>query len=111
MDVIMAALYLESDTRDDAPQWVRELCPSSSQLTILMYPEVRDPMDLWACKEEMLLADTVAANVSRAEKKKKVSRAVVPQDLAILLADAATQTESDEASQLLRSSSLSVMHS
>nr|GEX03745.1 pectinesterase/pectinesterase inhibitor U1 [Tanacetum cinerariifolium] len=36
---------------------------------------------------------------------------VVPQGLAILLADAATQTKSDEASQLLRSSSLSVMHS
>nr|GEV27608.1 transposase (putative), gypsy type [Tanacetum cinerariifolium] len=134
MDVIMAALHLESDTRDDAPQWVRELRPSSFQLTIPVYPEVRDLMDPWACKEEMLLADAIAANVSRAEKKKKcrvvcrthgVSSAhharsdgvpvsvptVVPQGLAILLADAATQTESDEASQLLRSSFLPVMHS
>nr|GEY42008.1 hypothetical protein [Tanacetum cinerariifolium] len=30
MDVIMASLHLESNTRDDAPQWIRELCPSSS---------------------------------------------------------------------------------
>nr|GEZ06809.1 hypothetical protein [Tanacetum cinerariifolium] len=135
LDVIMASLYLESDTGDDAPQWVRELRPSSSQLTIHVYPEVRDPMDPWACKEEILLADAIAVNVSRAEKKKKcrvVCRThgvgsahhaqsdgvpvsvptVAPQGLAIFLADAATQTEtSDEASpQLLRSSSLSVIH-
>nr|GEW43277.1 hypothetical protein [Tanacetum cinerariifolium] len=95
MDVIMASLHLESDTEDDAPQWVRELRPSSSQLTIPVYPEVRDPVDPWACKEEILLADVIAAN-----------------GLSILLADAATQTEtSDEASpQLLRSSSLPVIH-
>nr|GEZ02231.1 hypothetical protein [Tanacetum cinerariifolium] len=134
MDVIMAALYLESDTGDVALQWVRELCLSSSQLTILVYPEVRDPLNPWACKEEMLLADAIAANVSHAEKKKKyrvVCRThgvgsahharsdgvpvsvptVIPQGLAILLADAATQTESDEASQLSRSSSLPIMHS
>nr|GEV94472.1 reverse transcriptase domain-containing protein [Tanacetum cinerariifolium] len=71
MYVIMAALYLESDTGDNAPQWVRELRPSSSELTIPVYSEVRDPMNPWACKEEMLLADAIAANVSRAEKKKK----------------------------------------
>nr|GEU43819.1 hypothetical protein [Tanacetum cinerariifolium] len=71
MDVIIAALHLESDTGDDAPQWVRELRPSSSQLTIPVYPEVRDPMNPWAYKEEMLLADAIAANVSHAEKKKK----------------------------------------
>nr|GEX28271.1 transposase (putative), gypsy type [Tanacetum cinerariifolium] len=114
--------------------WVRELRPSSSQLTILVYPEVRDPMNPWACKGEMLLADAIAANVSRAEKKKKcrvVCRThgvgfahharsdgvplsvptVIPQGLAILLADAATQTECNEASQLPRSSSLPVMRS
>nr|GEX99183.1 transposase (putative), gypsy type [Tanacetum cinerariifolium] len=71
MDVIMVALHLESDTGDDAPQWVRELRPSSSQLIIPVYLEVRDPMNPWACKEEMLLLDVIAANVSRAEKKKK----------------------------------------
>nr|GEZ08440.1 hypothetical protein [Tanacetum cinerariifolium] len=130
-----ANLDLEAIEADDAPQWVRELRPSSSQLTIPVYPKVRDPLDPWACKEEILLADAIAANVCRAEKKKKcrvvcrthgVSSAhhaqsdgvpvsvptVVPQGLAILLADAATQTEtSDEAPpQLLRSSSLPVIH-
>nr|GEW83762.1 hypothetical protein [Tanacetum cinerariifolium] len=72
------------------------------------------PTDPWACKEEILLADAIAANVSRAEKKKKcrvvcrthgVSSAhhamsdgvsvsvptVAPQGLAIRLEDAATQ--------------------
>nr|GEZ72220.1 hypothetical protein [Tanacetum cinerariifolium] len=120
MDVIMAALYLESDTGDDAPQYIRDLRPSSSQLTISVYPEVRDPRNPWAYKEEMLLADAIAANISRAKKKKKchiVCRThgvgsahharsdgvpvsvptVVPQGLAFLLADAATQTELEEA--------------
>nr|GFA20163.1 hypothetical protein [Tanacetum cinerariifolium] len=41
IDVIMDALYLESDTREDAPQYIRDLRPSSSQLTIPVYPEVR----------------------------------------------------------------------
>nr|GEU66344.1 hypothetical protein [Tanacetum cinerariifolium] len=71
MDVIMAAMYLKSDTGDDAPQHVRDLHPSFSQLTIPVYPEVRDPMNPWACKEEILLADAIAANISRAKKKKK----------------------------------------
>nr|GEY07854.1 hypothetical protein [Tanacetum cinerariifolium] len=118
IDVIMAALYLESDTRGDASQYIRDLCPSSSQITIPVYPEVLDPRNPWAYKEEMLLADAIAANISRAEKKKKcriVCRThgvgsahharsdgvpvsvptVVPQGLALLLADAATQTEFD----------------
>nr|GEW84211.1 transposase (putative), gypsy type [Tanacetum cinerariifolium] len=99
--------------------------------------KARDPMDPWACKEEILLADAIAANVSHAEKKRKcqvVCRThgvgfahhvrsdgvlvsvptVAPQGLAILLEDAATQTEisEEEASPwLLRSSSLPVMHS
>nr|GEU43467.1 hypothetical protein [Tanacetum cinerariifolium] len=116
MDVIMDALYLESDTGDDAPQDIRDLHPSSSQLTIPMYPEVRDPRNPWACKEEMVLADAIAANISRAEKKKKCrivcrthgvgsahharsdgvlvsAPTMVPQGLALLLADASTQTE------------------
>nr|GEX64118.1 putative transposase (putative), gypsy type [Tanacetum cinerariifolium] len=71
MEVIMASLYLESDTEDDAPQHVCDLRPSSSQLTIPVYPEVRDPRNPWAYKEEMLLADAIAANISHAEKKKK----------------------------------------
>nr|GFA49829.1 transposase (putative), gypsy type [Tanacetum cinerariifolium] len=118
MDVIMAALYLESDTGDDAPRNICDLHPSSSQLTIPVYPEVRDPRNPWACKEEIVLADAIAANINRAEKKKKcriVCRThgvgsahharsdgvpvsvsmVVPQGLALLLEDAATQTEFD----------------
>nr|GFC51657.1 hypothetical protein [Tanacetum cinerariifolium] len=37
MDVIVAALYLESDTGGDAQQYIRDLRPSSSQLTILLH--------------------------------------------------------------------------
>ncbi|GJV68732.1 hypothetical protein Tco_1484241 [Tanacetum coccineum] len=69
----------------------------------------------WAAKEEVVLEDDIAANISRAKKKKKcrvvcrthgigsayharsdgipISAPTVPQGLAILLADAATQTE------------------
>nr|GEY65355.1 hypothetical protein [Tanacetum cinerariifolium] len=119
MDVIMAALYLESDTGDDASQDIRDLRPSSSQLTILVYLEVCDPRNPWACKEEIGLADVIAANISRAEKKRKCrivcrthgvgsahharsdgvpvsAPTMVPQGLALLLADAVMQTESDD---------------
>nr|GFC16320.1 hypothetical protein [Tanacetum cinerariifolium] len=118
MDVIMASLYLEDDTRGDGPQFIRDLHPSSSQLAIPVYPEVRDPQNPWACTEEIKLADAIAANISRAEQKKRshivcrthgVSSAhharsdrvsvsapiVVPQGLALLLVDAATQTDPD----------------
>nr|GEW62096.1 hypothetical protein [Tanacetum cinerariifolium] len=120
MYVIMAALYLESDTGGDAPQFICDLRPSSSQLAIPVYPEVRDPRNPWACKEEIGLADAIAANISRAEQKKRsriicrthgVGSAhharsdrvpvsapiVVPRGLALLLVDAATQTESEDA--------------
>nr|GEX09199.1 transposase (putative), gypsy type [Tanacetum cinerariifolium] len=119
MDVIMAALYLENDTGGDAPQYIRDLLPSSSQLTIPVYPEVRDPRNPWACKEEIALADAIAENISRAEKKKKcriVCRthevgsahharsdgvpvsvpSVVPQGLALLLVDGTTQTDPED---------------
>nr|GEV94810.1 hypothetical protein [Tanacetum cinerariifolium] len=119
MDVIMAALYLESDTVEDAPQYIRDLRPSSSQLTIPVYPVVRDPRNPWAYKEEINLSDAIAANITRAEKKKKYrivcrthgvgfahhSRSdgilvstptVVPQGLALLLVDAATQTDLED---------------
>ncbi|GJX14367.1 hypothetical protein Tco_0206125 [Tanacetum coccineum] len=132
LDVIMASLYLDSDTGEDAPQFIRDLRPSSSQIKIPVYPEVRDPRNPWACKEEILLEDAIAANISRAEKKKKnrvVCRThgvgsahharsdgisvlvptVAPQGLQILLADAATQTEDEESPRLLRSKSLPPM--
>ncbi|GKB24589.1 hypothetical protein Tco_0863990 [Tanacetum coccineum] len=128
MELIMASLHLESDTGEDAPQWIRDLRLSSSQLKIPIYPEVRAPEDPWAVKEEVPLEDAIAANISRAEKKKKcrvVCRThgivsahharsddilvsvptVAPQGLSILLMDAGTQTQrsEDEASpRLLR---------
>nr|GEY73372.1 transposase (putative), gypsy type [Tanacetum cinerariifolium] len=40
-------------------------------LALPMYPEVRDPRNPWAFKEEIKLSDAIAANISRAEKKKK----------------------------------------
>ncbi|GJW32931.1 hypothetical protein Tco_0052963 [Tanacetum coccineum] len=87
-----------------------------ASLKIPIYPEVRDPKDPWAVKEETLLKDAITANISRAKKKKKCrvvcrthgigfahharsdgipvfAHAIVPHGLAILLADAATQTE------------------
>nr|GEV06889.1 hypothetical protein [Tanacetum cinerariifolium] len=104
----------------DAPQFIRDLRPSSSQLAIPVYPEVRDPRNPWAYKEEIKLSDDIAENISRAEKKKKcriVCRThgvgsahharsdgvpvsvptVVPQGLALLLVDAATQTDLEDA--------------
>ncbi|GJZ75317.1 hypothetical protein Tco_0639782 [Tanacetum coccineum] len=96
-----------SDTGEDAPQWIRDLRPSSSQLKIPIYPEVCDPKDPWAVKEEMSLKDAIFANVSRAEKKKKCRVG-----LAILLMDAATQTEGSKGEvspRLIRSKSLPPM--
>ncbi|GKC75761.1 hypothetical protein Tco_1126535 [Tanacetum coccineum] len=113
----------ELEQLKDAPPY------TSSQLKIPVYPEVRNPRNPWACKDEILLGDAIAANISRAEKKKKsrvVCRThgvgsahharsdgipvsvptVAPQGLQILLADAATQTEDEESPRLLRSKSL-----
>ncbi|GKE04626.1 hypothetical protein Tco_1396644, partial [Tanacetum coccineum] len=95
------------------PIWIHDLRPSSSKLKIPIYPEVCDPKDPWAVKEEISLEDAIATNISRTEKKKKCrvvcrthgvgsahharSNGVVvsvptaaPQGLAILLMDAAT---------------------
>ncbi|GKB22218.1 hypothetical protein Tco_0856141, partial [Tanacetum coccineum] len=93
LDVIMASLYLDNDTGEDAPQFIRDLRPSSSQLMIPVYLEVRDPRNPWACKEEILLEDAIAANISLPT--------VAPQGLQILLADAATQTEDEESPWVL----------
>ncbi|GJV05036.1 gypsy type transposase [Tanacetum coccineum] len=136
IDLIMASLYLESDSGEDDPQWIRELRPSSSQLKIPVYPEVRYPKDPWSFKEEILLEDVIAANISRAEKKKKCRvvchthgvgfahharsdgvpvsvPTVAPHGLTILLTDAATQTQISEhkaSLRLLRSKSLPPMY-
>nr|GEV08640.1 transposase (putative), gypsy type [Tanacetum cinerariifolium] len=136
IDVIMSSLFLESDSGEDTSQWIRELCPSSSQLKIPVYLEVQNPRDLWTFKEKILLEDAIAANISSAKNKKKcrvvchthgvsfVHHArsdgvpksvptVTPQGLAILLADALTQTdviEDEESSRLLRSKPLSPLY-
>ncbi|GJR59566.1 hypothetical protein Tco_1501728 [Tanacetum coccineum] len=49
IDLIMVSLHLESDTGEDAPQWILPL----------------------GREEEISLEDAIAANISRAEKKKK----------------------------------------
>nr|GEV75523.1 retrovirus-related Pol polyprotein from transposon TNT 1-94 [Tanacetum cinerariifolium] len=109
MEVVMASLHLE---------------------------KVRDPRDPWAVKDEKLLEEAIAANVSRTEKKKKRCRVacrthrigsahhvrsdgvpvsvptVAPQGLVILLVDTATQIETSEdnaSPRLLRSKSLPPM--
>nr|GEX50739.1 hypothetical protein [Tanacetum cinerariifolium] len=41
IDVIMASLHLKSDFGEDVSQWIRELRPSSSQLKIPVYLELR----------------------------------------------------------------------
>nr|GEX24554.1 hypothetical protein [Tanacetum cinerariifolium] len=95
MDVIMAAMYLESDTGDDAPQHIRDLCPSSSQLTIPVYPE--------SCRAEEKMPHSMpyswvgSAHHARSDGVPASVPTVVPQGLAILLADAATQTELEDA--------------
>ncbi|GJS19890.1 hypothetical protein Tco_0448522 [Tanacetum coccineum] len=101
-----------------ASRGIRDLRLSSSgnYNDLLLYPEVRDPKDPWAVKEEMILEDAITANKRHAEKKKKCrvvcrtygigsahhprsdgihvsAPTVVPQGLAIFVADAATQTE------------------
>nr|GEV62601.1 hypothetical protein [Tanacetum cinerariifolium] len=105
MEVIMASLHLESDFEEDAPKWIRNIRPSTSQLKIPVYLEVRDPRNPRAVKEEMLLEEAIEANVSRTEKNKRC--------LAILLADVAAQTktsEDDASPRLLRSKSLPPMY-
>ncbi|GJR74535.1 hypothetical protein Tco_0086900 [Tanacetum coccineum] len=79
IDLIMTSLYLESDSGEDAPQWIRELRPSSSQLKIHVYTKLRNPKDPWSFKEEILF-DDVPVSVPTA----------APQGLTILLADVAT---------------------
>nr|GEW62723.1 hypothetical protein [Tanacetum cinerariifolium] len=115
---------------------IRELRSSSSQLKIPVYPKVRDLKDPWSFKEEILLEDAIAANVSRVKKKRKCRLVfhthgvgfahhamsdgvsvsvptVAPQCLTIMLPDTATQTETSEneaSLRLLRSKSLPAMY-
>nr|GEW10116.1 hypothetical protein [Tanacetum cinerariifolium] len=125
----VAALHALKDLKYPLVDRLEKLKDALIDLKIPVYPEVRNPKDPWSFKDKILLEDAIAANVSRAKKKKKcrvvchthgVSFAyhtrsdgvpvsvpiVAPQGLAILLADAATQIEiiEDEASpRLVRS--------
>nr|GEY89186.1 hypothetical protein [Tanacetum cinerariifolium] len=92
MDVIMAALYLESNTGDDVPQQVRDLRPSSSQLTIPVYPKKKKK-----CRIVCHTHGVGSAHHARSDGVPVSVPTVVPQGLAILLVDAATQTKPDEA--------------
>nr|GEZ79092.1 hypothetical protein [Tanacetum cinerariifolium] len=97
----------KSDSEEDAPKWICDLRPSTSQLKIHVYLEVRDPRDPWAIKEEMLLEEAIAANVSRGKKKKRCRWSCDP------TADAATYIEASEdvgSPRLLKSKSLSPMY-
>ncbi|GJR51278.1 hypothetical protein Tco_1401799 [Tanacetum coccineum] len=108
IDLLMASLHLESDTGEDAPPFIRDLRPSSSQLQEHVVSEVRDHKKPWAFKEEDARRDAVAAEYKSVIEEKEVSDC-----LQILLEDAATQTElsEDEASpKLIRSKSLPSMY-
>ncbi|GJY91382.1 hypothetical protein Tco_0506578 [Tanacetum coccineum] len=128
----VAALHDLKDLNYPLIDELEQLKDAPLDLKIPVYPKVRNPRNPWACKDEILPEDAIAANISRAEKKKKsrvicrthgVDSAhharsdgipvsvptVAPQGLQILLADAATQTEDEESLRILRSKSLSAM--
>nr|GEV34936.1 hypothetical protein [Tanacetum cinerariifolium] len=91
IDVIMASLHLESDTRDDAPHRAEKKKK---------------------CRVVFRIHGVGSANHARSDGVLIFVPTVAPQGLAILLADAATQTETFDESfpQLLRSSSLPLIH-
>nr|GEW66875.1 hypothetical protein [Tanacetum cinerariifolium] len=88
IDVIIAALYLESDTRDDAPQDIRNLRPISSQLTIPVRAEKKKK-----CRIVCRTHGVGSAHHAWSDGVPVSAPTVVPQGLALLLANAATQTE------------------
>ncbi|GKA93750.1 hypothetical protein Tco_0815736 [Tanacetum coccineum] len=111
IDLLMASLHVESDTGEDAPPFIRDLRPSSSQLKIPVYPE--------SCREEKEVSDCLSnhgvgsAHHARSDGVPVSVPTVIPQGLQILLEDAATQIElsEDEASpKLIRSKYLPSMY-
>ncbi|GJX53127.1 hypothetical protein Tco_0281496 [Tanacetum coccineum] len=84
VDLIMASLYLESDSGEDAPQWILELRPSSSQLKVPVYPEKKK------CRVVCRTHGVGSAHHARFDGVPVSVPTVAPQGLAILLADAAT---------------------
>ncbi|GKG00628.1 gypsy type transposase, partial [Tanacetum coccineum] len=100
------SLHLESDVREETPQWIRELRPSSSQLKIPVYLEKKK------CRVVCRTHRIGSAHHPRSDGIPMLVPTVAPQGLAILLTDASTRTETieDEASpRLIRSKSLPPM--
>nr|GFC96633.1 hypothetical protein [Tanacetum cinerariifolium] len=91
MDLIMAALYLESNTGVDAPQYIHDLRPSSSQLSIPVYPEKKKKCWI-VCRTH----GVGSAHHARSDGIPVSVPAVVPQGLAVLLVDGSTQTDPEE---------------
>ncbi|GKB23890.1 hypothetical protein Tco_0863291 [Tanacetum coccineum] len=94
------------DTGVDAPQFIRDLRPSSSQLKIPVYPEKKKSRVV--CRTH----GVGSAHHARSDGVPVSVPTVAPQGLKILLVDAATQTKvsEDEGSpRLLRSKSLPPM--
>nr|GEU72165.1 ankyrin repeat-containing domain, PGG domain protein [Tanacetum cinerariifolium] len=89
MEVIMASLPLKSDSGEDAPKWIRDLRPSTSQLKIHVYPKEKFRV---VCRTH----EVGFAHHVRCDGIPVWVPAVAPQGLSILLTDAATQTETSE---------------
>ncbi|GJS08757.1 hypothetical protein Tco_0365553 [Tanacetum coccineum] len=106
IDLIMVSLHLESDTEEDSPQWICDLCPSSSQLKIPIYPEKKK------CRVVCHTHGVSFVHHSRSDGVAVSVLTAAPQGLAILLTDAATRTEGSEGEvspRLIRSRSLPPM--
>nr|GEV17770.1 hypothetical protein [Tanacetum cinerariifolium] len=65
----VAALHALRDLKYPMVDQLESL--KDAPIDIPVYLEARDPKDPWAFKEEILLANVIAANISRTEKKKK----------------------------------------
>nr|GEV82893.1 hypothetical protein [Tanacetum cinerariifolium] len=73
---------------------VKAYDPKADRKYILIYPEVCDPEDPWACKEDMMLEDAIAANKSRARKRRSAGWFVVPVGLVSLITPGPTASVS-----------------
>ncbi|GJW81222.1 hypothetical protein Tco_0145197 [Tanacetum coccineum] len=81
LDLIMASLYLESDTGEDAPQWI-----------------------------QILLEDAIAANVIRAVKKKKMQDCMPHPRCGLCSSFQVDVSEGESSPKLIRSKSLPSMY-
>ncbi|GKD37505.1 hypothetical protein Tco_1257712 [Tanacetum coccineum] len=84
MEQVIASLHLESDTGEDAPQWIRDL-PNRSRAE-------KKKKCMVVCRTHGI----GSAHHARSDGVPVLVPTVAPQSLAILLANAATQTETSE---------------